>query len=130
MGFLLAGILTFIPFVAQAKSLDDPGYSDIGSSAVANLPAGDASDSLPDEGRLLRNPYSHDSPTNFEPFIGPYLHVQGRQGWVSYDPFGGQVFSPQVREPDFFAQPTTDLQPESLQYRAGLKPFCPDCRLA
>ena len=99
MRLLLLGTLTFIPLVAQAKSLDDPGDSDSGSSALAHLPASDGSDSLSNEVGLSRNPYSPDSPTNFEPFIGPYLYVQGQGEWVLYDPRAPHPVSAQGREP-------------------------------
>jgi hypothetical protein len=102
MRLLLVGILTFIPLVAQAKSLGDPGDSDVASLAITSPSPSDASDSLPDEGGLLRNPYSPDSPTNFEPFIGPYLYVQGQGEWVLYDPRAPHPFSAQDREPGHF----------------------------
>ena len=44
MGFLLAGILTFIPLVVQAKSLDDADDSDVAFSAITSLSARDGSD--------------------------------------------------------------------------------------
>ena len=46
MRLLLVGILTFIPWVAQAKSLDDAGDSDFAFPAVTSFSASDDSDPL------------------------------------------------------------------------------------
>jgi hypothetical protein len=46
MRLLLAGILTLIPLVAHAKSLDDPGDSDLALPAITNLSGCDGSSSL------------------------------------------------------------------------------------
>lgn len=102
MRLLLAGILIFIPLIAQAKSLDDEGGSDHDSSALDNRPGVDGSDSLSDTLGLFRNPYSPDSPTNYEPFIGPYLYVQGQREWRLYDPQNRETFTMQDWKPDRF----------------------------
>jgi hypothetical protein len=87
MRFLLAGILILLPHITHAES---PNCTQVEASSSNR--AADPSDAEHDaashrfiEFGLSLNPYRPASPTNFEVIIGPYLHVQGRQGIILYD---------------------------------------------
>ena len=89
MRFFLAGILGLLPFTTHAESSDCPHIVEPDSApatdcSIAESPV--APPSLEGEVWFSDNPYSPASPTNFEPFIGPYLFVQGREGIVLYIP--------------------------------------------
>lgn len=89
MRFLLAGILALLPLNTQAASSDCMNIAEPGSCAEADLSNAElqvAPHSLADELRFSGNPYSPASPTNFEPFIGPYLSIQGQRSIILYDP--------------------------------------------
>ena len=89
MRFLLAGILALLLLNTQAASSDCTNIVEPDSCTTTDLSDAErqvAPHSLADELRLSGNPYSPASPTNFEPFTGPYLYVQGREGIVLHDP--------------------------------------------
>jgi hypothetical protein len=89
MRFLLAGILAFLLLNTQAASSDCTNIVEPGSCAETDLSNAEphvAPHSLADDLRLSGNPYSPASSTNFEPFIGPYLYIQGQRSIILYDP--------------------------------------------
>lgn len=86
MRVLFAAILTFLPVVAQGKSLADMGSDEPGVRLQMDRLLADEPGVLTDEFGLSSNPYSPASPTNFEACIGPYLYIQGQQGSTLYDP--------------------------------------------
>jgi hypothetical protein len=89
MRFLLAGILALLPLNTQAASSDCMNIAEPGSCAEADLSNAELQvdpHSLADDVSFSGNAYSPASPTNFEPFIGPYLSIQGQRSIILYDP--------------------------------------------
>ncbi len=95
MRFFLAGILGLLPFTTHAASSDCPHLVEPGSATATDCSTTEspvAPPSLEGEVWFSGNPYDPASPTNFEPFIGPYLSVQGREGIVLYTPLSFSQF--------------------------------------